>query len=429
MIKHFAAASLALLVLCSLSTSAQKRAASPSIRFQGASQYAQQDLLAAAGFKPGTRPTAAELKARARQLSETGYFKEVKLSTDSKGPLFTLVVSSSLFPMHLENLPITVGSEFDAAVRQRFPLYRGLLPASGSTVDGISAMLQEMLAAKGVKATVKAALTSGLGAQKITAVNFAIASPPVRIGRIQLAGVSPAMSGKASLLASGQTGNNYDTENTARGLQHAFEDLYHDEGYAAVKIDVAQATPFVVSEQSIEVPYSISISEGAIYKLGTIDLPAGLPVARADVEKTRGKYPPASGRPLDLYMLAVRDAYHARGYLDSTVVQHPSFNEATHVVNYSLEVVPGAQYKFASVTFDGAPEPMSAKLKAAWKLTAGDVFDESYLATFTAQAQKKDKQLAKWLQTVIATYDVKADPATHQVTCVFHFTKAIEAPR
>ena len=32
--------------------------------------------------------------------------------------------------------------------------------------------------------------------------------------------------------------------------------------------------------------------------------------------------------------------------------------------------------------------------------------------------------MTKWMQTVITTYDVKADPATHEVNCIFHFAKA-----
>jgi outer membrane protein insertion porin family len=279
-----------------------------------------------------------------------------------------------------------------------------------------------------VKTTVKAALTSGLGPQKITAVNFAIVSPAVHIGRIQFAGVSPAMQGKAGLLASGQSGNSFDTENTAIGLQHAFEDLYHDQGYAAAQVDVAQAGLPVVSDQAIDIPYTVTIKEGGIYKVGTVDLQAGGPVTRGDVEKVLSKYPKGSGRPLDLFLLAVRDAYHDRGYLDCSIVAHPSFQEAARIANYSVEVAPGAQYRIGSVKFDGAPAPIAAKLKLAWKMAPGDAYDESYLSNFAAQAQKKDKAVAKWMQTVITTYDVKADPARHEVNCIFHFAKAAPSP-
>lgn len=423
MTKQSGVVSVALLLICSFPLLAQKKVAPQAIRFQGAPQYTQQELLAAAGFKPGTHLSPGEVKAHARQLNDTGLFKEVKFTSDRRTLIFTLTPSSQLFPMHLDNVPLTPGKQLDSELHERFPLYHGTLPANGSMVEGICRTFEEMLAAKGAKATVKADLTSGLGPQKLTAVNFTVVSPAVRIGRIQLAGTSPAMQAKAVLVASQQTGNSFDTENTALGIQHIFEDTYHDQGYAAVQVNVAQVDPLIVSEQSIDVPYAVTIKEGEIYKLGKIDLPANALVTRAEVEKSVSKKSVGSGRPLDLFVLAVRDAYSDHGYLDCTVALHPSFNESAQIVNYSLELDPGSQYRLASVKFDGAPEEMAAKLRLAWKMAPGDVFDESYLSNFSAQAKKRDKTLSKWMQTVITTFDFKADPATHQVNCIFHFAK------
>jgi outer membrane protein insertion porin family len=420
--------SVALLLICSLPSLGQKKVPPQAIRFQGAPQYTEQELLAAGGFKPGTPLNSVEIKARAKQLNDTGLFKEVRFTSDRKTLLYTLTPSSQLFPMHLENVPLTPGKELDAKLHERFPLYRSLLPASGSMVEGICRTFEEMLAAKGAKTTVKAALTSGLGPRKLTAVNFTVVSPAVRIGRIQLAGVSPAIEAKVDILVSGQTGNSFDTENTAIGLQRAFEDLYHDQGYAAVKVDVAQADPLTVSDQSIDVSYAVTVKEGGIYKLGTIEVPAGALITRAEIEKILSKSPSRSGQRLDLFVLAARDTYGAHGYLDCSIVPHPSFNEAAHIVNYNLEIVPGAQYRLASVKFDGAPDAMAAKLKLVWKMAPGDIFDQSYVSNFATVAQKKDKSLSKWMQTVITTYDVKADPDKHEVTCVFHFAKAAQGP-
>lgn len=426
MIKKSGVVSVVLLLLCSLPLLAQKRVPPQVVRFQGAPQYTEQELLAAAGLKPGIRMNLRDVKAHGKRLIDTGVFAAVKFKTDRRTQIFILTPSTQLYPMHLENVPIAAGKDLDERLHARFPLYRSQLPASGSMVEGICRTFEEMLAAKGAKATVKAALTSGVGPQKITAVNFAVDSPAVHIGRIQLAGVSSAMEAKASLLASGQTGNGFDTENTAIGLKRAFEELYQDQGYAAVQVDVAQVDPFVVSDQSIDIPYTVTIREGGVYKLGTIDFPASALVTRAEVEKIVSKVPRGSGRPLDLFVLAVRDAYHTRGYLDAAVVLHPSFNEATHIANYGLEITPGSQYRLASVKFDGAPDAMASKLKLAWKMAPGDVFDEGYLSNFAAMAQKKDKRLAKWMQSVITTYDFKPDSATHEVNCIFHFAKATE---
>jgi outer membrane protein assembly factor BamA len=435
MIKQ-AARIAAVLLLCALSALAQKKALpaprkapAPAIRFQGAPQYTQEELLAAAGLNPGARLSASEIKAHAKLLNDTGLFAVVKFSSDSKGLLFTLTPSSQLFPMHLDNLPLESGEgpgkELDAKIHARFPLYHGLLPANGSMIEGVRQVLAEMLAAEGVKATLKAVLTSGLGPQKITAIDFTITSPAVRIGPIQLSGVSPAMQAKVNTLVAGQTGNAFDTENTAIGLQHAFEDLYQDQGYAAVEVAVTQIDPPIVSDQAVAIPFAVAINEGGVYKLGVISYPADALVPRSEVEKVMSKYQAGSGRPLDLFLLAVRDAYHAHGYLDCSVVSHAAFNEATHIVNYSLEIVPGPTYQMGTVHFEGAPDAMAVRLTRLWKMAPGQPFDESYVSTFAARAQKQDKALAKWMQSVIASFDVKADPATHQVNCIFHFAKAV----
>ena len=265
------------LLLCSISAPAQKNSSpakrktpTPAVRFQGAPQYTQEELLATAGFKPGARLTAAEVKARAKQLNDTGFFAAIKFSNDSKGLLFSLTPSSQLFPIHLDNLPLNQGMELDDKLHARFPLYHGLLPASGSMNDGIRQMFEEMLTEEGIKATVKAVLTSDLGPLKITAMNFTITSPAVRIGPIQLSGISPAMQARVNTLVAGQTGNPFDTESTSIGLQHAFEDLYQDQGYAAVQAAVTQIDPPVISDQAVAIPFAIAIREGGVYKLGAI---------------------------------------------------------------------------------------------------------------------------------------------------------------
>jgi outer membrane protein assembly factor BamA len=430
MIKPAALLAAFLLVFPSLSL-AQKKApatprktSAPAVRFQGAPQFTQDELLAAAGLKPNARLTPSEVKARAKQLNDTGLFQVVKFSNDSKRLLFTLTPASQLYPIHLDNLPLTPGKELDDKLHERFPLYHGLLPASGSMNEGICREFEEMLAGEGVKTTVKADLTSGLGPKKITAMSFSISSPQVRIGSIELAGVSPTMQVKVNTLIAGQTGNGFDTENSTPGLQRAFEDFYQDEGYAAVHIDVTEVNPPVLSDQAIAVPFSVTIREGGVYKLGTINYPADALVPRAEVDKAVKKTGEGAGRPLDLFLLAVRDSYHARGYLDCSVASHPVFNESAHVVNYSVEITPGELYRMGAVQFDGAPDAMAAKFKNTWKLAPGSAFDESYVSSFAALAQKKDKFLAKWMQTVITTFDVKPEPATHQANVIFHFAKA-----
>ncbi len=198
----------ALLLFCPLpslaqkkaSSSAQKKTPAKAIRFEGAPQYPQEELLAASGLKPGVRLTPSDVRAHAKQLNDTGFFAVVKFTTDSKGLLLTLTPASQLFSIHLDNLPLKPGKELDDQLHAQFPLFHGLVPANGSVVDGIRQTFEEMLANQGIKATVKAEVTSGLGPSKITAMNFTVVSPPVRIGPIQLSGVSTVMQAKVNAL-------------------------------------------------------------------------------------------------------------------------------------------------------------------------------------------------------------------------------------
>jgi hypothetical protein len=44
--------------------------------------------------------------------------------------VFVLVPATALYPVRLENLPLTPGKELDAALHDRIPLYHGKVPAS-----------------------------------------------------------------------------------------------------------------------------------------------------------------------------------------------------------------------------------------------------------------------------------------------------------
>ena len=72
---------------------------------------------------------------------------------------------------------------------------------------------------------------------------------------------------------------------------------------------------------------------------------------------------------------------------------------------------------------------MADRLKHLWKLTPGATVDESYVSGFAAFAQKKDKALAKWMQTVLTTDELKPDADTHRVNVIFHFAKAAQDGR
>ena len=304
------------------------------------------------------------------------------------------------------------------------------LPASGSMLEGIRQTFEEMLAAQGIKATVKAALTSGLGPQKITAINFTITSPAVRIGPIQLAGVSAAMQAKVN------TPCRRPDRKRIRYREHRNRSSARLRGSLpgpglcgrASRCDAKSSLPsFPINPSTI--PFAVAIKEGGVYKLGSINYPADALVPRAEVEKVLSKYQAGSGRPLDLFLLAVRDAYHARGYLDCSVVSHPSFNEATHIVNYSARdrSRPDLSDGYSSVRRRSRchGRPAHASLEDG----ARPAFRRKLRLNLRGARAKAGPHSGEMDANRHHHLRRKARPGHAQVNCIFHFAKAAQGGR
>src|SRR5208337_4971996 len=134
-----------------------------TIQFKGDPEYSDQELLAAAGLKKGAVLTSAEMNEHSKRLMDTGVFDTLTFKFDGQDLVFILVPSSTLYPIRLENLPLTPGKDLDAVLHDRFPLYHGKVPAEGGLLDNVRAALEEMLAAQGIKASVKATPSGSLG--------------------------------------------------------------------------------------------------------------------------------------------------------------------------------------------------------------------------------------------------------------------------
>jgi outer membrane protein insertion porin family len=426
---NFLLFTLVALLSASLPSTAQKFQPK-TIQFKGAPEYSNQELLTAAGLKMGTVLNFAEMKDHSQKLMDTGVFETLSFKFDGVDLVYTLVPSTTLYPLHIENLPLTPGKELDAALHDRFPLYHGKVPGDGGLMDQVRKALEEMLAVHGIKATVMAVAYADPKVHKVTAITYSISSPPVRVGKIHLDGVSSALQAKVESIADHETGSAFDTENSERNLEHAFELFYGDEGYAAAKVHALRSGDPVATDIAIDIPFSVTVEEGRPYKLGAIHLPLNALVAQAEIDKIVGPaaHVPAKGQTLRTTWFLIASRYKAAGYLDCVVTPHPEFDEASATVNYTVEVDPGPVYHLAFVKFDGVSDELRSRLMRVWQMLPGDAFDESYVSTFIVRAQKEDPVLVRTLAGVKITYDVLADQQTHEVNCVIHFARAQQNP-
>jgi outer membrane protein assembly factor BamA len=249
-----------------------------SIQFQGDPEYSTDELLAATGLKKGVVLGYSEMQDYSKRLLSSGLFASVAFKFDGQDLIFLLTPSTDLCRVQLDNLPLTPGADLDAKLHEQIPLYHGKVPADGGLTDAVSGALQQMLAAKGLKATV-AATAAQTGGES---VHFLIESPAVVVGPIRIASTSAALDGGAQDILRKMTGSPYDSTASASQLTTYLGNYYHDKGYLEAEAQAAPDGEPTETDSAIQVPFEISVTPGIQYRLGGVEFAPDIPATQAD---------------------------------------------------------------------------------------------------------------------------------------------------
>jgi outer membrane protein assembly factor BamA len=396
-----------------------------SIQFQGASEYSANELLAATGLKKGVVLSYTDMQDYSKRLLGSGAFASVAFKFDGQDLIFLLAPSTDLHPIRLDNLPLTPGADLDAKLHEQLPLYHGKVPAEGGLTDDVRAALEKLLAAEGITASVVATNTADPSTHEVNGVAYSITAPPIQIAVADVDGVSDAFQAKVRAILDQATKNPFSTTDSASNIERIVEQFYGDQGYAAAKVQVSRSGDPSLASGTIVVPFAVQVQEGRIYKVEAIHLPPGTPVTQAEIDKAldpSSGTPPIGVRVRSVWQL-IATRYHSKGNLDCKVTPHPSFNDTDATVSYTVDVDPGPVYHLAFVKFDNVTDELRNLLIHNWEMMPGDVFDESYVATFIMKVQQQDPVLRRSLAGVKVKFDVMANQDTHDVNVVIRLEK------
>jgi outer membrane protein assembly factor BamA len=396
-----------------------------SIQFQGDPEYTNDEMLAASGLRKSVVLNYAQMNAVSKVLMDTGMFASLTFKFDGQDLIFQLTPADRFLTIHFDNLPLTPGPDLDGKLHQQLPLFHGKIPSEGGTQEQVRAILEKMLEQQGVKATVVASPGADPKTHHVDSVHFSIASPPVLVDVKRIDGALPDFLEKLNSIAKQAAKLPYDTDSSAADIERVFTVFYQDRGYAAVKVEAVREGEIVSDASAITVPFVVKITEGRVYKLGSVHMPEGAPVTQAEISKTLTATPsgPVDGvRVRSLWGLIVNH-YHAKGYLDCKLTPTPQFDESTTTVNYNVAIEPGPVYHLGFVKFDNVSDELRTFLIRNWQMLPGEPFNESYVASFIATVQQNDPVLRRSLAGIKTTFDAVADPQTHDVNVVIRLAK------
>jgi outer membrane protein insertion porin family len=371
------------------------------IKVTGSKRFTSGQVAAACGLPLGTTVDEEDFRKAARQLGETGAFNAISytFSYSSAGTKLTFEVTDAdkFVPAHFADFVWFTDEELLRKVHERAPLFTGELPSTGRLPDQVSDILQALLVENGVPGHVDYIRSTSPGGQ-LDSFDYAIANVVIRIRHIDFTGAGTEESPLLQAAAEKLSDRDYYRALLNTFIQQSVLPVYHARGYLKAKcgtpalhVDKNAVAETNNDKQAVTlVDIVIPIAAGLQYKLtgwtwsGNNNIPADNLQALLHTEIGQ----PANTVQLEEDLHAVQQLYGSRGYVTTTVKADAIFNDPDSTVSYKLAITEGAVYHMGELEFRGLDNSLTAKLRAAWKIRPGDVYDSTYLKEFLPQARK-----------------------------------------
>jgi len=372
-----------------------------AVKVTGSKRFTQEEVALASGLPIGTIAHEEDFKKAARQLGESGAFSDVAFtySYSAAGTKleFRVTDADKFVPARFADFVWFTDEELRQKVHERVPLFKGELPATGRLPEQVSDVLQAMLVENAIPGHVEYVRTSAKGEQ-LESIDYGVSGVSIRIRQVEFSGAGASELPLFQVAAEKLSDREYSRVFMNSFIERVLLPIYHEHGY--LKASCAPPQPKVVQPAASDpndnrtkptfVDVTFPITPGIQYKLtrwrwsGNKEIPSDTLQPLLHVKTGQ----PANTVQLEDDLRAVQELYGSRGYVTATIKANAEFDDAAGTVAYELDVREGYVYRMGELEFRGIDNNLTARLRAAWKLRPGDVYDAGYLKQFLPQARK-----------------------------------------
>jgi outer membrane protein assembly factor BamA len=352
-----------------------------SVKVTGSAEFSSEQIAPATGLKVGQQVTREAIQDGANTLANLGPFSNVRYRffTGVSGVQVQYEVADGpTVPVFFDNFPWFTDAQMVAFVKTSVPLFDGRAPLHGAILDDISNALARELQAQAVTANVShELLTLPWNNQQVMFFRAEGALPVIQSVEF----TDPLAGSDRGILDRMQdvVGKPFSRVGVRTFEFEQVRPVYLAHAFLNVKFD----DPAVRVEAN-KVVVQAPIDRGPAFTWNGVTWSGNDAIPSADLNKLVDLNPGASadGMKIQTTWESVRSAFEKLGYLDVALAPAPHFDDATKQASYNVKVTEGPQYHMGNLVLSGLSMEGERRLRAAWKIAPGAVFDESTYQNF-----------------------------------------------
>jgi outer membrane protein assembly factor BamA len=173
--------------------------------------------------------------------------------------------------------------------------------------------------------------------------------------------------------------------------------IYLKQGYLRAKLGPPEIRLTGNPNQKLpeQIPVFVPVTAGAVYKwkgaqftgnslLSTTTLTSDLGLKTDDV---------ADGMAIEAGLDRIREEYAHVGYLEAKIDPVASYDDQAHAVSYKVRIEEGTSYKFNALTITGLSPTAEKRLREAWSIPQGELFDKATYEDFLTKLETKPAEI------------------------------------
>lgn len=368
------------------------------VHIEGQRHLSEAQISALTGLVPGSQVGRTDLQAAADKLTQTGLFDKISYRFETRtGVVVTYYVEESpRVPAYFDNIPWFADSELTDAIRKRLPYFDGTLPEGGGAVDQAAGAIKELIASHGLQVALQHEVTGNPdGDGKIQM--FRVEGPTLRIEKLEFSDASLLASKAVQQHLEEIVGKPYSRMAIDLFLTEAIRPVYLAKGCLHPKLGPPEIRLTGDPNQKLpeQLPVFVPVDPGPIYHWKEVHWTGNATVSEftlsSDVALKPGDV--ADGMKIEAGWDRIREEFAHHGYLDARVDPVPAFDESAHTVSYSATIQEGKQYRFGKMVLTGLSMAAEKKLRTAWPIPQGDIFDKIKYEEVLTKLQLHQEQI------------------------------------